>query len=413
VNINNDKMIKAEIPVCEPERQKALDEYQVLDTLPEQDFDDITKLASIICEVPISVISLVDNKRQWFKSRHGEVKDTETSRDIAFCAHAILNPNEMMIVPDSSKDERFFDNPLVTGDQKVAFYAGVPLVSDSGHAVGVLCAIDNKPKELTEQQKEALKALSNQVMGQLELRKKVKDLENSQEELKKSNATLDKFAYVVSHDLKGPLNGIMALTEEFKEDYQDKLDECGLEMLNFIHDRSKYLITFIQGVLEYSKTPELISKREHFSAKKVVSELMAVLQIPKTFNVCIDVEEKEIHASKAALQQILLNLCNNAIKYNEKQQGELSIGFRESQEHYHFSVMDNGPGIPKEHHQKIFELFTTLGTTDRYNEQGTGIGLSTVKKLVDQMGGAIEIISEPGEGATFHFTIKKQIDLFQ
>jgi two-component system, sensor histidine kinase len=94
-------MIKAEIPVSEPERQKALDEYQILDTLPEQDFDDITRLASVICQVPISVISLVDKERQWFKSRHGNVQDSETSRDIAFCAHAILNPDEMMIVPDS------------------------------------------------------------------------------------------------------------------------------------------------------------------------------------------------------------------------------------------------------------------------------------------------------------------------
>ncbi|MEP7264290.1 MAG: GAF domain-containing sensor histidine kinase [Bacteroidota bacterium] len=404
-------MIKAEIPVYELDRLKALQEYQILDTLPESDFDDITRLASAICEVPISVISMVDKDRQWFKSRYGNVADTETPRDIAFCAHAILNPHETLVVSDSSKDERFFDNPLATGGPNIVFYAGVPLMSDDGNAIGVLCAIDNKPKEITPRQLDALKALGNQVMAQMELRKKIKELEASRDELKMANIALDKFAYVVSHDLKAPLNGIMALTDEFKDDYKDKIDDSGMEMVDFIHDRAKYLVKFIQGVLEYSKTPELIAcYKEEFEVNSFISELTTILQIPKSFKIIIEADEKLICTSRIALQQILFNLCNNAIKYNEKQLGELTVKFHESDRYYHFSVADNGPGIPKESHQKIFELFTTLGTKDRFNEQGTGIGLSTVKKLVDQMDGTIELVSEPGEGATFKFALKKDMN---
>lgn len=401
-------MIKPEIPVFELDRLKALREYQILDTIPEKDFDDITKLASAICEVPISVISMVDENRQWFKSTQGNVGATETPRDIAFCAHAILNPSDVMVVPDSSKDERFFDNPLVTSGPNVVFYAGVPLVNDDGLPVGVLCAIDNKPKEITPVQLEALRALGNQVVGQMELRKKIRELESSRDELKKANEALDKFAYVVSHDLKAPLNAIMSLTSEFQDDYRDKLDDVGKEMIGFICDRSKYLIKFIHGVLDYSKAPDVaLNKRETFCVNTFVGELMGVLSLPKTFKLIIDVKETEIETSKTALQQVLINLCCNAVKYNTKENGELIIRFRETSEYYEFSVTDNGPGIAKENHKKIFELFTTLGTADRFDEQGTGIGLSTVKILVEKLGGAIEVDSEPGEGSTFTFTLKK------
>lgn len=245
-------------------------------------------------------------------------------------------------------------------------------------------------------------------MSEAELLSKIEELEASRNELLRANATLEKFAYVVSHDLKAPLNGIIALTEEFKDDYKDKIDDSGLEMVDFIHERAKYLLNFIQGILEYSRTPELIANsREEFQVNNFITELTAILQVPKSFKVVVEAEEKQICTSRTALQQILLNLCNNAIKYNEKQLGELTVKFRESDMYYHFSVIDNGPGIPKESHEKIFELFTTLGTTDRNNEQGTGIGLSTVKKLVEQMDGTIEIVSEPGEGATFKFALKK------
>jgi GAF domain-containing protein len=160
--------MKAPLPTNEVERLAALKEYHVLDTETEQSYDDITILAASICKVPIAMISLVDEARQWFKSRVG-VEQRETSRDVAFCAHAILK-SEPLIVPDATKDRRFADSALVTGEPHVRFYAGFPLINPAGLALGTLCVVDHKPRRLTAAQLRAMRSLARQVVTLLELR---------------------------------------------------------------------------------------------------------------------------------------------------------------------------------------------------------------------------------------------------
>lgn len=150
-------------------RVAALEKYAILDTDPEQAFDDLALLASIICRTPIAMISLVDEKRQWFKSRVG-IAEPETSRNIAFCSTAIQQP-DVFIVPDALKDDRFRDNPLVVSEPHIRFYAGAPLINEDGYALGTLCVADHAPRELEPEQKEALKALSRLVLAQLEFRR--------------------------------------------------------------------------------------------------------------------------------------------------------------------------------------------------------------------------------------------------
>ncbi|QRR02415.1 GAF domain-containing protein [Dyadobacter sandarakinus] len=155
---------------AEQDRIAALKEYEILDSISEQEYDDITALASLICQTPVSLISLIDDSRQWFKSNHG-LSVRETPRDFAFCTHTILNPSQVFVVPDSREDARFADNPLVTGDPHVIFYAGAPLIDSNGFALGSLCVIDHTPKSLSETQLSALQILAKNVVNLIENRK--------------------------------------------------------------------------------------------------------------------------------------------------------------------------------------------------------------------------------------------------
>src|SRR2546425_3855968 len=155
--------MKAPLPANEAERLKALYQFEILDTISEQLFDDLTRVASLICETPIALISLIDRDRQWFKSKIG-LDVAETPRDVAFCSYAILQ-SDLFEVRDALQDERFAGNPLVTGDPNIRFYAGAPLTTPEGHAIGTLCVIDRVPRELKPKQKEALQALSRAVLN--------------------------------------------------------------------------------------------------------------------------------------------------------------------------------------------------------------------------------------------------------
>jgi hypothetical protein len=175
--------MKAPLPPDEAQRLEALRRYDILDTPPEQAFDDLTLLAAQICQTPIALVSLVDENRQWFKSRVG-LDVAETSRDLAFCAHAILHSDEVLEVRDTRADPRFADNALVTSEPHIRFYAGAPLVAPDGHALGTLCVIDHAPRELNESQKQALQALSRHATALLELRRAHAAHRHSEEQLR-------------------------------------------------------------------------------------------------------------------------------------------------------------------------------------------------------------------------------------
>lgn len=403
-------MIKPEIPFNENERLAALAEYHILDTLPEAEFDDITKIASQICQTPISLISLVDDRRQWFKSHHG-LDTTETPRDVAFCAHAINNQDEILIVPDSRRDIRFHDNPLVTDDPHVIFYTGVPLISPEGYALGTLCVIDDKPKKLNEEQLDSLKSLANQVIRLFELRRSNMILQKMQVKLQERNNELEQFAYVVSHDIKSPLANIISFSDLILTDYSDNLNEKVLKFLGYINNSAFKLKDFVDGILSFYRSDQMVlNKIEEINFPAFMKSIVKVLKVPKqNCFITYPVESFLINVHIVSLEQIFMNLISNAIKYNDKEEIRINITVEEFYHHYTFTVSDNGMGIEAENIDKIFGLFKHLDQKDRYGNYGTGIGLATVKKLVEKNGGSIDLKSVLGEGTVFEFSIKKTV----
>ncbi|SDW13871.1 GAF sensor signal transduction histidine kinase [Lutibacter oricola] len=400
-------MLSPKIPKNEKERINKLNSFSILDTISESDYDNLTAIASEICNTPISLISLIDKNRQWFKSNHG-LNATETKREHAFCAHAINEPEEIFIVKDARIDERFHDNPLVLGNPNVVFYAGVPLTTSDGFSLGTLCVIDNKPKSLTKKQLKTLRALSNQVMNLLYLRKSKSELEKSLFILEEKNKTLEKFASITAHDLKSPLIGISSLTKLFTEKYATKIDKKGVSMLNVIENASNKLTRLIDGLLENSKSENFLKKKKtDLSLTVLIDGIKTIFSYEKNLKINIKSNLTKIHINRVVIEQILVNLISNAIKYSNKKVVELEIGIQENDLFYNFYIQDNGPGIEFKHHKQIFKIFEVVSLKDKFGVSGNGIGLATVKNLVEKSGGEIKVQSEIGKGAKFIFTISK------
>lgn len=401
-------MVAPALPANEKERLTALQETQLLGSPPEAEFDNITKLASFICKTPISMISLVGESSQWIKSKVG-TNLCESDRDISFCSHAILEPGELMEIQDTRKDHRFEDNPFVISDNDpILYYAGMPLKDYRNQALGTLCVIDNKPNKLNKEQVESLKALATQVEMLIELKRKNHHLQEVKNELDQHNAMLKDFAGVVSHDMKMPLANMIITADVLKAKYGKLLDEEGLRYLKNLKQSGLNLSEYISGLLMHYESDKIAEvNSQDFDFNHMLEEIIDLLNI--TADVEINLPEENIHirSNRAALEQIFLNLLSNSLKYNTNDKIIINITFSQDDDFYNFSIKDNGIGIPKEKQGEIFNIFTTLAVTDRNGNKGNGIGLSTVKRLVNGLGGKIEVSSKPGEHTTFFFSVKR------
>ena len=400
-------MITPKIPDNEEARLKALYSYSILDTITDPDFDNIVTIASEICGTSISSISLIDKDRQWFKAKKGMDK-SETSRNNAFCAHAINDPDHILEVENAAEDPRFHDNPNVVNDPHIAFYAGVPLVDHDGFALGTLCVIDQKPKRLTTTQRETLKALSRQVINLMEMRRKSEQMEQLTFELHRKIQHLEKFALILAHDIRSPLTAISGLTNHLSTGFNYELSAEMKEILGVVSKSSKNVVNLVDGILEYSRNSNRQLADEEFEVKEFFVELRLLFPSLAKESLSIQSDLERIWANPIGLKQILLNLITNAIKYNDKETISITVNATADDKCYHFSVSDNGMGIPEQHLTKIFDIFTKVHKEDRFGNVGSGIGLATVKNLVTAMKGEIGVKSEVGIGTTFEFSLPKK-----
>ncbi|WP_342667680.1 GAF domain-containing sensor histidine kinase [Aquimarina latercula] len=400
------KMIIPELPINEDFRIEALKSLGILDTEPENEFDEITALAAYLCDTEAALISLVDDDREWFKSSYG-FSSKEIPRNQSFCAHAILDPDTPLIIHDARTDDRFHDNPL-TLDGTVIFYASIPLIDKNGFALGTLCVIDSQPKKLSDKQLEALKSLAHQVVILFELNKKNKDLEKIEDKLRKRNESLKEFARVISHDLKMPLANVITTSDLLKLKLANDLDKETSEYFEYIKQSSFSMSDYINDVLDHYESDSLVqNKPESFKLNHLLKEIAELLSIKPDCTINFPEPNPSLKSNKSALKQIFFNLIGNSIKYNDKEHIIIDIEHSEDKVFYYFKVTDNGMGIPEDKIDSIFELFTTANGTDRSGNKGNGIGLSTVKKLVVTLGGCIKVKSTLGVCTSFDFSIKK------
>lgn len=391
--------------IDENERIEILNQYQLLDTEPEAEYDNITYIASTLCDTPISTITLVDKYRQWFKSKIG-LTNNESSRESSFCSLAIEKSAETIVIEKLMEDEDFKKVGLLNGLTNEGFYAGVPIKdNESGAVLGTLCVIDYVNKKLSDKQIKSLEILAEQTSKLFSLHRQFKKLSDNNEYLHLKYSELEKFAGVISHDMKSPLNNIISLIRLIKENTETSLKNEDFEYLNLIEECSLQLKDYIDGILNYYKLDSIdLSIKEELHISEIIEEIKKMLSIDSNVTISYASEYNRIKISKFALIQLLINLISNGIKYNDKENVTIGIVFKQLENYYLIEISDNGIGIKTDDFDKIYKSFKNLNIKDRYGNYGTGMGLSSVKKIVDKLKGSIAIASELNKGTTF--TIK-------
>ncbi len=409
-------MISAEIPVNEKERLTKLKEYNILDTPEEESFDEIVKLASIICKVPMSTITLIDEKRQWFKAKVG-LKYQETSREIAFCAH-VINGDDLMIINDAAEDERFADNPMVTSDPDIRFYAGMPLITPDGNKLGTICVIDNVPRTLTEEQKFALQILAKNVITLLELRLKNSNLSDTlttlysqSNEIERINNINTRLLSILAHDLKNPLGVIQQVTDMYLAGQisSDDMNEIFTELKKNV----KNALDMLNEVLQWgtAQVEGRATDFQEFNIYDLIEQKQEsyYLLLKSKGNRLVNLCEKELNfkADLNMMRFILRNLIMNANKFTKD--GTISVQTFDSDDFVEIVVSDTGVGMKPSQINRLFQWETRQSSDGTSGEKGTGLGLLICNEFVHKQGGKIWVESSLGNGSKFHFTISKHL----
>lgn len=421
-------MKKPPKPHNEAARLQALVDYDILDTATERSFDELTELLSGILEVPIALVSLVDGNRQWFKSHHG-LDATETPREVAFCAHAILD-SKVFLVEDSHKDERFANNPLVTGAPHVRFYAGAPLITPAGFRIGTLCGIDHKPHTLDPKQRRFLEIIARQVVALLEQRKTLAHQQNllrEQDRLLASSEAVNKeiqdLVSVISHDLRAPVLNLVGFSRELESgtrDLEELLTRHEEQLPQLVHTAIGKIIEddLVDSLTHMQRSGEQIQNRidaiatlSKHGACNIQDEIVdlgkLVDDIIGTHSATLYRLEAKIKVDdlpvlwtkKIPLQVIVENLVANAIQYRAPSRPpQIHIAVETGDDYFELRVDDNGRGIAKDDTNKVFVMFRRVGLQDT---SGDGSGLAYCRAIVNRLGGSISCESELGHGTTF------------
>jgi signal transduction histidine kinase len=386
------------LPADEDERLAELRSYDILDTATEDLYRNLVDLAAHVCDAPMAAVSLIDEHRQWFKAKRG-LDYREAPRDEAFCAHAIPQPEELLEVPDTREDERFADNPVVVGEPGIRFYAGAPLTTEGGQALGTICILDEEPRRLDERQRRTLEALSDLVVTTLELRQQARSFQRTAGELARSDEVLEEFTSLVSHRLRNALVGIhgnlelVQLTAEGLDvDTERHLDDA-LEATGSMEATLDALVRYARvgrgelALQSFGLATLTADARRALDA--LVDAAQAEIAVPENVQLVVD---------PGLFQRALRELFDNAIRHGGSQ-ARVELRGRETADGWRIAVADDGPGLPNGTDGELFDLFAT-GPQAREEGGEVGLGLALCRRVVDRHDGEIGFERGEAKGAT-------------
>ncbi|HYD31931.1 MAG TPA: GAF domain-containing sensor histidine kinase [Azospirillaceae bacterium] len=399
-------MIPAPLPPDEVGRLAALSQLRLLEGGREPAFDRLTHLTADLFNVPVALVSLVTDDRQVFKGSCG-ITAEGSAREIAFCAHAIL-ADEVMVVHDARLDPRFVGNPFVTARPGIRFYAGAPLKVAGGFRLGTLCIIDWHPRAFGPDERRRLAALATCVVDLIEFRLGHLMAEENRRKAEAAAAAKSTFLSVISHELRTPLTSIKGALGLMKAGAAGALEERARRLVSIAHDNTERLLHLINDLLDMQR---IAAGRLEFRCRPV--GLIALVRqsleqnrpFAERFGVSFrfDPPEEEIEAwvDPDRLLQVMANLLSNAAKFSPKG-GKVTVRLARCDGCARLSVIDQGPGIPEEFRDRLFQPFAQADSSSRRSREGTGLGLSISKGIVERLNGCLGCDSEPGRGATFH-----------
>lgn len=409
----------------EAARLAALAEYAILDTGAEPLYDDFVLLATQLCGTGQAYISLIDRDRQWFKARSGTGL-TQTPRVIALCGHVIAQ-REVFVVEDAAADPRFAGNPLVTGAPHIRFYAGAPLVTPEGHAIGALCVADAVPRALTAAQRSGLAALARHVVSQLELRRAtlrqdrtLHALAQSERQLREANEHLEErvaartlelrmlnedlaaFGYSCAHDLRQPLRAIDGFSRILQEDAVDTLNDEQQLCLDRIVANTRRMGELIDAILDFSRTGSKSPDVERVNPASLIRDVLAT-HTGYREDRCVRVDVgplPDTHADPILFRQVWQNLIDNALKFSRQRPcSEVKIEGWTEHDQACYAISDNGPGFDPAQAHRLFRVFERLHPANEH--PGVGAGLAIVSRIVSRHGGRVRAETQPDGGARF------------
>jgi signal transduction histidine kinase len=405
-------------------RLATLREYRILDTPPEGFFDRLVRAAALLLAAPICVISLVDEKRVWFKARYG-IETPELPRELAFCGHALQTRGAALVITDACTDPRFAANPHVTGDPHLRSYIGVWLVAPNGLPIGTLCVLDHLPRlPPTAQQIAGLTDLAALAMEAIEQRSATRGTEetarvnrlvaerlhDTQRGLLHAYRARSEFFASLSHELRTPLNAVIGYADLIATDTCPPLLVAG--HAEAISEAGRHMLTLVNDILEFSRLEagEMPFAWQHVGVQRTVEEALRMVgAFARAHNVRLRQEirspEAMVRGDPVRLKQVLLNLATNAIKFTPPG-GEVRVRLQVTTDALvMLEVADSGIGIATSDISKALTPFGQIVPQDGMQREGTGLGLPIARALIERHGGSLTIESVQGRGTTVRIVL--------